>query len=73
MACGISTLDTLLLNKILLSLTAKLKARVKERLQSNNMGDDGLGGETDPMAYIDDCGANVYVEDVFFFWRSSIA
>ena len=48
-----STIAALLLNEILLPLTAKLKA--------------SLGRETDPMAYIDDCRANVYVEDVWFF------
>lgn len=62
-----STIAAFLLNKILLPLTAKLKARAKARLQRGNPGDDRLGGVTDPMAYIDDCGANVYVEDVWFF------
>ena len=62
-----STLAALILNEILVPLTAKLKARAKERLRNNNPGDDGLGGETDPMAYIDDCGASVYVEDVWPF------
>ena len=62
-----STLAALILNEILVPLTAKLKARAKERLRNNNPGDDGLGGETDPMAYIDDCGASVYVKDVWPF------
>ena len=62
-----STLAALILNEVLVPLTAKLKARAAERLRQGNKGDDGRGGETDPMAYIDDCGASVYVEDVWFF------
>ena len=62
-----STLAALVLNEILFPLTAKLKARAQQRLRSGNFGDDGSGGETNPLGYIDDCGAAVYVADVLFF------
>ena len=61
------TLAALVLRAILVTLMAKLKARAQHRLQSGNLGDDGKGGETNPLAYIDDYGAAVYVEDILFF------
>ena len=66
--CPLSfTLAVLVLSVILLQLTAKLNTRAQQRLQLGNLGDGSKRGETHPLAYIDDCGATVYVEGVLFF------
>ncbi|KAL7523745.1 hypothetical protein ACHAXR_000310, partial [Thalassiosira sp. AJA248-18] len=58
--CPLSaTLAALVLNEILLPLDDKLKERAKQRRLNGNMMDDGCGGETHPMGYIDDCGSAV--------------
>ena len=51
----------MVLNEILVPLTAKLKARAQQRIRSGNLGDDGNGRETNPLAYINNCGEAVYV------------
>ena len=63
-----STLAALVLSVILVPLTAKFKARAQQYLRSGSLGDDSKGGgKMNPLAYTDDCGAAVYVEDVLFF------
>ena len=61
-----SILAALVLQEVLVPLTEKLNARAMARALQHS-GDDGHGGETHPMAYVDDCGACVPVQDVAFF------
>ncbi|KAL7524723.1 hypothetical protein ACHAXR_000688, partial [Thalassiosira sp. AJA248-18] len=66
--CPLSaTPAALVLNEILRPLDAKLKARAKQRMDNGNAMDDGCGGETHPMGYIDDCGSAVVHADALFF------
>ena len=62
-----STLAAIVLDEIIVLLMAKLKARAQQHLRSGNLGDDGNGGETDPLTYIGDCGEVVYAEDILVF------
>ena len=63
-----SILAALVLHEVLAPIDAKLKIRAANRRQQQNTGDDDAGGETHPMAYIDDAGAAVPHEDVEFFF-----
>ena len=62
-----STLASLVLNEVLVPLTEQMQARAAARHQQSNFHDDGDSGETNPSAYMDDCGAGVPVMDVRFF------
>ena len=58
---------TLVLQRILGPLDAKLQQRARERLQNGDPGDDGLGGQAHLLAYMDDISSMVIHEDVQFF------
>ena len=72
--CPLSaTLVALVLNEILVPLNDKLKARSRARVVAGDLGDDGMGGETHIMGYIDDCGSMIPHVDLAFFFRESEA
>lgn len=63
-----SILAALVLHEVVAPIDAKLKIRAANRLRLQNTGYDDAGGETHPMAYIDDAGAAVPHKDVKFFF-----
>eukprot|EP00956_Cyclotella_meneghiniana_P015018 scaffold22773_cov35-Cyclotella_meneghiniana.AAC.1 len=62
-----STLAALVLHSILAPITQLLHQRAAERLAAGDPGDDGLGGVSNPLAYVDDKNSCVYLPDVLFF------
>ena len=63
-----SILAALVLHEVVALIDAKLKIRAANCLRLQNTGCDDAGGETHPMAYIDDAGAAVPHEDDEFFF-----
>ena len=59
-------LATLILGQVLRPLDMEMKARARKRFLAvaGDTSDDGAGGETHPMGYIDDVGAATPHEDV---------
>jgi hypothetical protein len=62
-----STLAALVLHHVIAPIAELLHQRAATRLAQGNPGDDGLGGVSIPMGYVDDKNICLYVEDVWFF------
>ena len=62
-------LAALVLHEVLAPINAKLTARAFVRYHNNDKGDDGHGGQTHIMGYIDDVGTAIPHADSFFFCR----
>ena len=70
--CPLSTtLAALVLGEVLRPLDAALKTRAQKQLADSavDISDDGAGGETHPMGYIDNVGAATPHVDVLFFFE----
>lgn len=66
--CPLScTLAAIVLHAILAPLAQKLRDRAAARLAQGDPGDDGFGGISDPMAYVDDNQVVIYLADALFF------
>ena len=65
--CPLSLMAALVLNEVLKPIMAKLNARAASRRRNGRKGDGRRGGESYPMAYIDDCGVCLPHEDVLLF------
>ena len=65
----LSILAAFVSHQVLRPLTKKLLKRACARQKKRRFGDDKLGGKTNPMTYIDNCGACVPHEDVLFFLK----
>ena len=70
--CPLSaTLVAIVLGEILRPLDAALKAKAQQRFLASRVdtSDDGAGGGTHPIGYIDDVGAATPRVDVLFFFK----
>jgi hypothetical protein len=63
-----STFAALVLHTVIAPIATALHQRAAARLASGDQGDDGLGGISDPMAYVDDKNICIYLPDVAFFF-----
>jgi hypothetical protein len=63
-----STFAALVLHTVIAPIATSLHQRAAARLASGDPGDDGLGGVSDPMAYVDDKNICIYLPDVSFFF-----
>lgn len=61
--------SALVLQKILSQLDMKLRAEAKKRLRKSDKGNDGYGGVTHILAYVDDTSAVILYSDVELFCR----
>ena len=62
-----STIAALVLHVVIQPIAIKLRDRAAQRLRNGDPGDDGLGGISDPMGYVDDMNVVTYLPDVLFF------
>jgi hypothetical protein len=60
-------LAALVLNVVLEAVDKKLRKKSTARKQKGENGDDGQGSVTNLMAYVDDVGAVIPLEDVLDF------
>ena len=65
-----STLACMVLHEIFMELNPKLKARASARKSTGEQGDDGEGGITNLMGFMDDGSALVPLIDAFFFFTT---
>ena len=66
--CPLSSIfAALVLNEILVPLDRSLHERADNRALHQGPGDDGYGGPTHQIGFVDDLGATVVLEDVLFF------
>ncbi|KAL7531480.1 hypothetical protein ACHAXR_004065, partial [Thalassiosira sp. AJA248-18] len=62
-----AVLAALVLQEVVQPILDKLNHRAATRRRQRNKYDDGAGGESHPMAYIDDLGVFIPHEDLLFF------
>ena len=62
-----STLAAIVLHEVLAPLDAALKTRAATHWLNGLPYDDNAGGETHPLAYVNNTGANAPHQDVLFF------
>jgi hypothetical protein len=62
-----STLAAIVLHSVIAPIADLLQQRAAARLAQGNPGDDGHGGVSVPMGYVDDKNVCLYIEDVHFF------
>ena len=67
----LTSLAALVLGKVLRPLNVALTARTRRQFLNTMVDtqDNGVGGETHPMGYIDDVGAATPLANVIFFFE----